>query len=229
MEHTELELQAYSAHQRISEIEAALLLQAEDAAASQFRKDFERLAFLIVDQDWHLPPDPHNSLLLAPFRTAPIPRRLPFGPLRRTARFLGIETLKYLFRMGSDNSFERYRLELRLRLLKEIPDAGERRKTAKRNGELIRFGGLVLGFEEGGCGRGKARRKAATEMGNKFKNKNDRTLIRMFNDFAALCSQRGHVPHLGVGYRSDAKPRFPLRKVARARAGAKRIRDRQPK
>jgi hypothetical protein len=229
MEYADGELAIFELRRKVAESCATWSSQVDDEATKQFRQDFEQLAFYFVNQDWHLPPEPHNSLQFAPFRTTPIPRRLPFGPLRRMVRFFEIEILKYLLRMGSDESFARYRLVLRDRLLTEMPDAGARKTSTIRNVKIIEFGNLVLGYENAGIARGHALRMAATEMGRFFTNKNDRTLFRWFKEFARLCQRRGYVLESGIGLLGRAKPRFPLSKAARARAGAKRNNDIRPK
>lgn len=209
-----------------------------DTPAHQFRKDFEQLAFGLLDSDWHLPPEPHANPKLPPFRTYPLPRRLPFGPLRRMARFFGIEVLEYLIELGSDqpkqirrfqrhNSAPEYKLDLRFRKDNEFPDLGFRRRAWNRELDLAWFGSLVLKYEDQGRARGTAQRLAAQQMGKNYRFKSDRTLIRMFGEYAKLIQRRSHMQNLISAAMGRSPP--SLDRVARAKPGAKRIHDKRPK
>lgn len=173
--------------------------------AHQFREDFGRLAHAIVDPDWHKPPKPHGDPRLPPFRTTALPRRLPFGPLRRMAKLIGPHSLRYVFLVSSDDYADLYRVELRRRLDKEFRH-GNHYKRSGDELDAIAFGHTVLTIErDQGTPRGEALELAA-EFLNMSASK--RTLERDFQRFRQICEKRGYVPHPNEWARS--RPCFSL-------------------
>jgi hypothetical protein len=172
----------------------------------QFRDDFEALAFSITDPDWHKAPKPHNNPKLPPYRTHALPRRLPFGPLRRMARLIGPQSLRYLFQVGSDQGADYYRIELRPRLDKEHR-TGSRHKRFDHEFDVIEFGNLVLRIErnDSQISRGAALEAAANRLRIPASG---RTLERRFQDFRRLCERAGYV--VDVWQRANASPEFSL-------------------
>lgn len=120
-------------------------------------------------------------------------RRFPFGPLRRMAKRVGPKALRYIMEVGSHQSQEFFRLELRPRKDKEFG----RDNLYKRLGEdldLIRFGHAVLTIErDTGVTRGQAYEVAAQAM--TLKVASGRSFERYFQQFKSLCKIMGYVPH----------------------------------
>lgn len=160
--------------------------------ARQFRRDFALLAHAMNEQDWQKPPKPHRNPLLPPYRTHPLPRRLPFGPLKRMAKLIGPEALRYVFDLGSETSSEFFRLVLRPRLDKEYPKGNEF-KRYRHQANIVRFGNAVLSFEhDAGFSRSEALEAAAQAVGVPGSL---RTLERYLREFRDHCLTCGYVPH----------------------------------
>lgn len=129
---------------------------AAPADIHQFETDFAALAFAII-----APSQPRTAKVrergaLPQLKRVPGPRRLPFGPLRRMANRISPRVLRYIMKVGSDQSMEYFRLELRVRLDKEFPQ-GNLYKDLGEDLDAIRFGHAVLTIErDTGVTRGKA-------------------------------------------------------------------------
>jgi len=186
------ELRAFLQRQKLDDLGSELFRHAADVDHSrQFRSDFAALAFAITDPDWHKPPKPHSNPNLPPLRTYPLPRRLPFGPLRRMAKLIGPHSLRYLFQVGADQGGDQYRLELRPRLEKERHNA-KLHKAVSREVDALVFGNNVLRLErDKGLARSAALAEAAERLGVIASS---RTLERRFNDFRKDCHRKGFVP-----------------------------------
>lgn len=201
------EMQRFERRRSIAEMGAKIAAEVRPFdEAHQFIEDFGSLAHAIVDPDWHKPPKPHGDPRLPPFRTTALPRRLPFGPLRRMAKLIGLQSLRYVFLIGSDDYSDLFRVELRRRLDKEFRD-GNHYKRYGDELDVIRFGNEVLDIErDQGTSRGDALERAAEAL-NMSASK--RTLEREFQRFRSLCEGRGYVPSPleWIGFR----PSFSLR------------------
>lgn len=202
------EMQSFELQKSIGELTAKFVIETEPLSDfHQFETDFAALAFAII------PPSkpksakaPGNGGLFQLKRVSG-PRRLPFGPLRRMAKRVGPKVLRYILEVGSDQSEEFFRLELRRRLDKEYPKSN----LYKRLGEdldAIRFGHAVLTIErETGVTRGKAYEIAAQAM--TIRAASGRSLERDFQQFKRLCKRIGYVPHPLEG--TGSRPCFSLR------------------
>lgn len=201
------EMQAYQLRRTLYELtgHSASEFKGYDTAG-RFRYDFLTLAHAITDPDWHKPPKPHKNPNLPPFRTYPIPRRLPFGPLRRMAKLIGPQALRYLFDVGSESGAEFFRLELRRRLDKEFRD-GNHHKQYGHELDLIRFGNAVLQLEQNSGLRRSESLEAAAQRLDMAASR--RTLERHFREFRKLCQRLGYVRHPSEW--SKAVPQFSLR------------------
>jgi hypothetical protein len=159
--------------------------------ARQFRSDFQAIAHAITDPDWHKTPKPHDIAIFPPFRTKDLPRRLPFGPLMRMARLLGLPALRYVFAVSADQGTDFYRLVIRPRLDKEFR-RGNHYKRHDQEAKLVRFGNAVLERELfGEAKRSEAMEAAAIELGIVA---SARSHERYFHQFRMLCEQLGYIP-----------------------------------
>lgn len=205
------EIQAYESRLTLSDMAGRFaVLSGHNDGAPEFRSDFLSIAHAITDPDWHKPPRPHGIADLPPFRTYAIPRRLPFGPLRRMARLIGANAVRYLFAVGSDQGADFYRLELRQRLEKEFRRSNHY-KTHDQEATLIRFGNAVLGLErEGLRTRSEALEAAAQQLGIAA---SDRSHERYFHRFKMHCERLGYVPSSLNSI--DRPPKFALADLVR--------------
>lgn len=206
----DVENQAYQRKIENTRIATQILEDAGvDAATQQFMRDFSQLAFAITEPDWHKPLPPHGIDGLPPFRTEPIPRKLPRGPLKRMARMLGIGPLRYLRLVGTDDYQDAYRLVLRQRLDKEYR-RGNHYKAHRKGANLIRFGNEVLSLKEEGVPTlEKALETAASQLGY---GASLRTLERRFRAFRNHCLKLRYVPSPSEWM--GAPPKFSLDDLA---------------
>lgn len=189
-----VEMQRFELQRSIGEMTARYVSDtAAPADIQQFETDFAALAFAII-----APSQPRTAKVrergaLPQLKRVPGPRRLSFGPLRRMAKRVGPRALRYIMKVGSDQSMEYFRLELRARLDKEFPQ-GNFYKRLGEDLDVIRFGHAVLTIErDTGVTRGKAYEIAAQAM--TIKAASGRSLERDFQRFKRLCRRIGYVPH----------------------------------
>lgn len=157
----------------------------------QFRKDFDKIAFLLTDEDWHKAPHPHNIEGLPPFRTYDLPRRLEVGPLRRIAQLIGISALRYIFVLGSSTSHTTYKLELSKRKIPRSTWSGKTWHRIHRELKAEEFGHAVLKLEATGIQRARAMQSIAKRM--RLPARDSRSLERLFSEFKRLSARRGYV------------------------------------
>lgn len=192
------ELRAYQLRRQLVEVGSGLgLLSGIDPDASVFIRDFKAISHSLNDQLEGWSPKPHGIPMFPPFRKAVMRQSLPFGPLRRMARRVGIDELRYLFEVGSDNAMDPYRLIIRPRFDKEF-SRGNRYKRHDQRADKIEFGNRVLELErdKSGCekfGRTEALQLAGAECG--LKAASSRSFERYFSDFRTICTELGYVPH----------------------------------
>jgi len=187
------EWQRWEMQRTIRELGEQIELEARDLdRARQFRRDFALLAHAMNELDWQKPPKPYRNPLLPPYRTHPLPRRLPIGPLKRMAKLIGPEALRYVLDLGSETGSEFFRLILRPRLDKEYPEGNEF-KRYRHHANIVRLGNAVLSFERAArVSRSEALEAAAQAVGV---TGSLRTLERYFREFREHCLNCGYVPH----------------------------------
>lgn len=196
------EIQRFELQRSIGEMTARFVRDnAALADNHQFETDFKALAFAIIAPSQPPSAKVREKVGLPQLKRVPGPRRLPLGPLRRMAKRVGPRALRYIMEVGSDQSMEYFRLELRHRLDKEFPQ-GNLYKRLGDDLDVIRFGHEVLTIERDcNIARGKALERAAGSL--RMTAASTRTLEREFRRFKRLCALMGHVPHplahLGVG------------------------------
>lgn len=204
------EMQRFELQKSLGEQTAKFVRDNEELAdARQFETDFTALAFAIIalSQPTPTPTNTRTNDGLTPLKRATLPRRLPLGPLRRMAMRVGPKVLRHIMAVGSDQSQEFFRLELRKRLDREFPK-GNLYKRLDHDIDIIRFGHEVLTIERDcNIARGKALERAAESL--RMTAASMRTLEREFRRFKRLCRLMGHVPHplAHLGHR----PCFALR------------------
>ena len=188
------EMQRFLLGRRIGELATKLEREIEPLAdIQQFKTDFAELAFAIIEPGRRKAAKVRGTAGLPQLREAMSPRRIPFGPLRRMAKRIGPKALRYIMEVGSHQSQEFFRLELRPRKHKEF--GGD--NLYKRLGDdldLIQFGHAVLTIErDTGVTRGEAYEIAAQAM--KLEASSGRSFERYFQQFKSLCKRMGYVPH----------------------------------
>lgn len=192
------ELKAYQLRRQLIEVgSGSELLTGIDPDASVFIRDFKAISHSLNDKLEGRPPKPHGIAMFPPFRKTVVRQSLPFGPLRRMARRVGIDELRYLFEVGSDKAMDPFRLIIRRRLDKEFL-RGNHYKRHDQRADKIEFGNRVLELErdKSGCekfGRTEALQLAGAECG--LKASSPRSFERYFSDFRTICTKLGYVPH----------------------------------
>jgi hypothetical protein len=182
-------------HRRLQRTEAAGaadFIAGDDPAAILFIRDFQAIAHALTDELQRRNLRPHEDPIFPPFRVNAAARRLPFGPLRRIARRIGLAQLHYIFEVGSDKAMNPFRLLVRPRLDKEF-SRGNRYKRHDQRAGKIDFGNRVLEIERGNVGRTEALERAGGECGLKVSS--TRSFERYFHEFRAICMELGYVPH----------------------------------
>ncbi len=186
------ENQAYENRRTMDKIGAQFAALSGNEAARLFIRDFQAIAHAITDPVSHKLPEPHGIADLPPFRTYAARRRLPVGALRRMARLIGVDSLRYLFGVCSEQDSDLYRLELRPRLDKEFR-RGNYYKKYDEEATLLRFGNTVLMLErDQWLTRNEALAAAARQLG--IAAGSARSHERYFYQFRRLCELRGYVP-----------------------------------
>lgn len=162
-----------------------------DRDAAQFMLDFEALARVASS------PEFERTGLARILGAAPKPVRykgrvaLPFGPLRRMAKRLGLTPLRYVLSVGSPKGSSAFRMVIRNRFDSEFASRNHHKDYAER-ALLIDFGNLVLRIEKNDrLSRSKARRRAAEILRIE---RSERSLERWFAEFVALAEAAGYVP-----------------------------------
>lgn len=192
------ELIAYRRRRQLVELGSGSgLLSGNDPDAAVFIRDFKAISHSLNDKLERRPAKPHGISMFPPFRKTVVRQSLPFGPLRRMVRRVGIDELRYLFEVGSDNAMDPYRLIIRPRLDKEF-SRGNRYKRHAQRADKIEFGNRVLELErdKSSCekfGRMEALQLAGAECG--LKASSPRSFERYFSDFRTICTKLGYVPH----------------------------------
>jgi hypothetical protein len=162
-----------------------------DKDAAQFMLDFEALAWVVSSPEFE-----KASLARSQGTGSRLARRkggaaLPFGPLRRMARRLGLTPLRFLVSAGSPKGKSAFRMVIRHRFDSEFASGNHHKDYAER-ALLIEFGNLVLKIEQdGGISRSEARRRAAEKLRIE---RSERSLERWFAEFVALAEAAGYVP-----------------------------------
>jgi hypothetical protein len=187
-----------------------------DRDAAQFMLDFETLARVVSS------PEFEGASLARSQGSAPtLARRkggiaLPFGPLRRMARRLGLTSLRFLISAGSPKGKSAFRMIIRHRLDSEFASKNHHKDFAER-ALLIEFGNLVLGTEQSeSASRSEALSRAAERLRI---NRSERSLERWFSEFVAMAEALGYVPPPFEW--AGSKPKFTLADLYR-RGSAKR-------
>jgi hypothetical protein len=147
-----------------------------------------------------------------------LPRRLPFGPLRRMARAVGFKELRHIFWLTRPVGHHSLRIDVSERLPSEKPDNGEQDRRIGRQISAERFGNAVLAYEAKGSGRDEALNNAAEKLNLPSRSK--RSLERRFQEFQTLMRKRGFVGDHMPG--TLGLPRFGLRAL-KAKPGRKKI------
>lgn len=184
---------AYSRRlERAEAASAADFVSGDGPAAILFIRDFQAIAHALANEFPARRLGSHGNPIFPPFRANAAAHRLPFGPLRRIARRIGLDVLRYLFEVGSDEATDPFRLVVRPRLDKEF-SRGNRYKRHDQRAAKIDFGNRVLEIERGNVGRTEALERAGNECGLTVSS--TRSFERYFQDFKVICMKLGYVPH----------------------------------
>lgn len=188
------EMQRFELGREIRELTAKLAIETEPQTdIQQFKSDFAELAFAIIEPPRRKTTKVRGTGGLPKRRKAMAPRPIPFGPLRRMAKRVGPNALRFIFEVGSHQSQQFFRLELRPRKDKEFA-GGNLYKRLGEDLDLIRFGHAVLTIErDTGVTRSQAYEIAAQAM--TLKAASGRSFERYFQQFKRLCIRMGYVPH----------------------------------
>lgn len=184
--------------------------------AAQFMVDFDALARVLSS------PEFEQASLGRSQGAAPKSARrkgnvlLPFGPLRRMARRLGLTSLRFVLSVGSPKGKSAFRLIIRHRFDSEFA-SGNHHKAYSERALLIDFGNLVLRLEQQDrVSRSEALSRAAQAL---HIVRSKRSLERWFGEFVAMAEALGYVPppFEWVGRR----PQFPLADLHRKRSATR--------
>jgi hypothetical protein len=181
--------------------------------AAQFMVDFDALARVLSN------PEFEKASLARSRGAAPKSGRrkggmaLPFGPLRRMARRLGLTSRRIVLSVGSPTGKSAFRLIIRHRFDSEFASQNHHKAYAER-ALLIDYGNLVLRIErEHRVSRSEACKRAAQAL---QVQRSERSLERWFADFVTLAEASGYVPPPFEW--AGSNPEFPLAALYRRRS-----------